>query len=207
MPGKKSREVVHGVEQKRDEGGMNVSRDGMTWSKEEIAILREFYQKMPLEELAKKLPGRTLIAIKGAAGRYGVTKNRTKVDEFLTPEGLRRLKELVEKHRTVKGVAREIGVRAYTISCWRGTYAPIDNIFAEVLSKEKRKKPAPQTRDPLGDCAGCPYPRQIGRSKYGCYWPTCLRDDLASGLCQPGPLGRLGIVDNDYSGVMNHEPL
>lgn len=163
-----------------------MSRHGMAWSEEEVAILREFYQKMPLEELAKKLPGRTLTAIKGAADRYGATKNRTKVHEFLTPAGLRRFQELVEKYRTMEGVAREIGVHSNTISYWRRTHVPIRNIFAEVLYKEKRKKPAPQpldplgecAGDPLGECAGCPYPRKIGRSQYGCYWPTCLRDDL-----------------------------
>ena len=40
-------EVVHGVEQKEMKGEMNVSRDGMAWSEEEVAILREFYQKCP----------------------------------------------------------------------------------------------------------------------------------------------------------------
>ena len=171
----------------------------MPWSEEELAILREFYRKMPLEELAKKLPGRTLAAIERAANRHSIKKNRSKVHEFLTPAGLRRFKELLEKHRTMEGVAREIGVLACTISYWRRTHVPIQNIFTEVLYKEKRKKPMPQPLYPLGEsagglgeCAGCPYPRKIGRSKYGCYWPTCLRDDLASGLCQPGPLGRLG---------------
>lgn len=178
--------MVHGVERKRDEGGMSVSRHGIPWSEEELAILREFYQEMPLEELAKKLPGRTLTAIERAANRRGIKKTRSKVHEFLTPAGLRRFKELVEKHKTMEGVAREIGVLACTISHWRRTYAPIQNIFDEVLYKEKRKKSMPQpleaigesAEDPLGECAGCPYPRQIGRSQYGCYWPTCLRDDL-----------------------------
>jgi len=148
--------VVHGVERKRDEGGMSVSRHRMPWSEEELAILREFYRKMPLEELAKKLPGRTLAAIERAANRHSIKKNRSKVHEFLTPAGLRRFKELLEKHRTMEGVAREIGVLACTISYWRRAHVPIQNIFTEVLYKEKRKKPMPQPLYPLGESAGGP---------------------------------------------------
>lgn len=64
-------ELDEWIEQNKDK-----SRFRKTWTEEEDAVLKKYYESVPLNLLVKHIPGRTEDACRNRAGKLGLSKLR-----------------------------------------------------------------------------------------------------------------------------------
>jgi hypothetical protein len=86
---------------------------GQTWTKEELAWLRDNYQTAIAKKLKERFPHHSLAEIRKAACRYGYSKRRRKLYEFF---GLRHTHK---NGLTDKEMAKELGISRSTVIRWR----------------------------------------------------------------------------------------
>jgi len=145
------------------------------WSDDEIAALRRYYGKIPAAKLAQKLPGRTENAVRRKGKQLGLQARRVQAKDYLSPKGLRQLREMAAKAKSAQEIADMIGITLHTLTNWRNQYPVIER--ALTLQPE----PRPRRKKKNTKCARCAWGTSLGRGRTQVLcsrWP-CVKEGEA----------------------------
>ena len=100
------------------------------WTDDEIAVLRHYCGRMTYKELAKLLPGRTDKGVRQKARMLGLVDTSrsapaARYKDFLTPKGLRQLREMAARAKTKQELAEMMGTTRDTLRAWERQFGVI----------------------------------------------------------------------------------
>lgn len=161
------------------------------WTEEECQIIRELYGSMPNEELAEYLPGRSVAAVQSRARVMGLQKSVMVIDQWRTPEGLAKIKQMLADGETQIGVARHIGIDHSSFSRWVSAYPAIARAVREgkeiaeagrIQQKLKPRNLIDGHKAKYTGCGGhqnCFWARRIkSGERIPCSFAGCPRDEI-----------------------------
>lgn len=150
------------------------------WTDDEIAVLRHYCGRMTYKELAKLLPGRTDKGVRQKARMLGLVDTSrsapaARYKDFLTPKGLRKLREMAARAKTKQELAEMMGTTRDTLRVWERKFDVIARAIERGQAQAKGEPdPIKQRGESLRKkskakrnekCAQCAWGVSLGRGR------------------------------------------
>lgn len=159
------------------------------WTDDEIAVLRHYCGRVTYEKLSSLLPGRSAQGIGHKARQLGLVDTSrsapaARYKDFLTPKGLRKLREMAARAKTKQELAEMIGTTRDTLRGWERKF---DVIARAIERGQAQAKGEPDPIKQRGESLRKKSKAKRNEKCARCAWGTSLLKGRTRVLCSRWP--------------------